>query len=50
MSLGRKNKDITDAITKVFVAYNCKIVERIFKHQLKLLVIEEEEELFRCLG
>ncbi|XP_057513211.1 ERBB-3 BINDING PROTEIN 1-like isoform X2 [Actinidia eriantha] len=37
---GRKNKDVTDAIQKVATAYDCKIVEGVFSHQLKQFVID----------
>ncbi|KAF5938120.1 hypothetical protein HYC85_025626 [Camellia sinensis] len=37
---GRKNKDVTEAIQKVVVAYDCKIVEGVLSHQLKQFVID----------
>lgn len=37
---GKKNKDVTEAIQKVAVAYDCKIVEGVLSHQLKQFVID----------
>ncbi|KAK3007018.1 hypothetical protein RJ639_016215 [Escallonia herrerae] len=47
---GRKNKDVTDAIQKVAVAYDCKIVEGVLSHQMKQFVIDGNKAVLSVSG
>ncbi|KAF5947673.1 hypothetical protein HYC85_013630 [Camellia sinensis] len=50
LRLGRKNKDVIEAIQKVVAAYDCKIVEGVLCCQLKQLVIDGNKVVLSVLS